>query len=131
MIQVCKKCGRSHSGVVCGIPPRSTMRNPGLAVRLSLEGRGIHRAILTQAGTPSKVGGYNKVAERKKGIKKQIKQETLLETLLGLNREWQAKVKGLLKQVPNEIPEYSQLQERLEKLMESEVVLLRQLAMRK
>lgn len=101
------------------------MRNPGLAVHLSLGGRGIHRTSSSEL--PGKVGGYDKVAERRKAMKKQVKQETLLETLLEQNREWQKKVLALLKQVPYEMPEFNQLQERLEKLMESETVLLRQL----
>lgn len=128
-MRVCPRCLRIHSGVVCGIPPRSTIHSSGLATHLSLGRRGGYRANSLES--PNKVGSYNKIAERRKATKKQVKQETLLETLLGLNREWQAKVKALLKQVSSEMPEYSQLQERLEKLMENEVVLLRQLAMRK
>lgn len=98
------------------------MRSPRLASGVSLSG------ISKPTG---KAGGYDRVAERRKAMKAQVKQETLLETLLGKNREWQKEVKELLKNVPSGMAEFNILQDRLEKLLDSEAILLRQLGARK
>ena len=103
----CSKCGRSHTGI-CGIPA------------------GVTR------GFGARIGGIRKDGEYRMNVKAGAKSEKvssdLLDKLLGMAREHETKLKAMLTALPPVMPEYDELQQRLDKILGIIETLNRQIA---
>ena len=97
----CPRCGRTHSGV-CGIP--------GVGVKVGIGGVGIRR-------TNSQVNpdGYH-IQNLAPQRKKMGSTRAVLEEMLDWGHKEQQKCLDMLKKLPHEMPEYTQLLERHDKL---------------
>ena len=96
---VCSKCGRGHSGPICGIPP-------GISVGIRVGGAGLGGVRRTQLGP--EVGHSKPRSPRPR--------TSVLEELLAQGRQQYAKVTEMLLVVPAEMPEYADLLDRESKL---------------
>ncbi len=92
----CKKCGRSHSGVVCGIPAGVTL------------------------GFGARVGGIGTSSRSDQPIKGKPRQKpksvSVLNEMLREARAQEKKIADMIKIIPVKMPEYDQLLDTLGKL---------------
>lgn len=105
----CPRCGRGHSGVVCGIP--------SIGVRIGIGGVGIGGTRVGGLGTggaaPKQVT-KQRASPKEAALKSKAKRH--LEGMLAWSEGERQKVLEMLKVIPPEMGEYMQLVERLEKL---------------
>lgn len=110
----CPKCGRSHSGSVCGIP--------GIGVRIGIGGIGTARRQSTST-YPIKT---------KSSLKPKIKLTGRgLEEMLTWGMAEERKCLEMIKAMPPEMPEYNTVLETLDKAMAVNEQIRKQIALRR
>ena len=118
MSKICPRCGRLHSGV-CGIPGNGVMVASGTTGVRAVRGR-----------TPV-MDSYSVTVEPKKPKQRTRLTKSSLEELLDWGMEQERKMVEMIKVLPSEMPEYQQLLERLDKIVEANRQVRVQIALRR
>lgn len=112
----CPRCGRSHSGPICGIP--------SIGVRIGIGGAGLGK------GSPASADSYpiHTVPKAKRRLR--LTKHGLAE-MLDWGLEQEQKCQEMLKTLPSSLPEYDKVLERLDRVKEVIASIRKQLAERK